>query len=130
VTHRYGAPGRYVATLTVADDSGTSCGTVPDAAGVVVNARPVAAAGPDQRAFLGGAYDAVRFDATASSDADGDPLTYRWDFGDGTTGAGPRASHVYTRAGRYVVRLTVRDGSGLPCGEAQDELVVEVRARP
>lgn len=40
-------------------------------------------------------------------------IGWSWDFGDGTTGTGPEASHVYATAGNYTVRLiaTSRDGS-------------------
>jgi len=38
------------------------------------------------------------------------PLTYRWNFGDGATGAGVTPSHAYTAAGTYVVTLIVNDG--------------------
>jgi len=39
---------------------------------------------------------------------DGVPaLSYRWDFGDGTTEEGRRVSHAYTMAGNYSVRLIV-----------------------
>ncbi len=129
-SHRYAVPGTFVTTLAVTDDSGTACGRVEDTADVIVNATPVAAAGSDRQAFLGAAYDAVIFDASESTDADGDPLTYAWDFGDGTSDTGPTVSHAYTSPGRYVVRLTVRDGTGLPCGQAQDEVIVDVRERP
>ena len=49
-----------------------------------------------------------------SSDPDGDPLTYNWDFGDGTTGSFtfPNATHRYAQIGNYPVRLTVSDGRG------------------
>jgi len=50
------------------------------------------------------------FDASASSDADGDVLSYSWDFGDGSPGAGVAPSHVYAGAGVYSVVLTVGDG--------------------
>jgi glucose/arabinose dehydrogenase len=55
----------------------------------------------------------VQFSSAGSADADGDALTYRWEFGDGTPGstlANPQ--HTYTAEGVYVARLTVEDGRG------------------
>ncbi len=56
----------------------------------------------------------VSFDATASTDPDGDALTYEWDFtGDGTFDAtGATTSHTYTELGAYTARLRVSDGKG------------------
>jgi alpha-galactosidase len=39
---------------------------------------------------------------------------YRWDFGDGTSAAGPEVSHTYTRSGDFTVRLTVDGVDGIP----------------
>jgi PKD repeat protein len=48
-----------------------------------------------------------------SSDADAaDALTYSWWFGDGTTAAGPTASHAYSAPGTYAVTLQVTDPTG------------------
>lgn len=54
----------------------------------------------------------VTFDGTASSDPDGDPLTYLWSFGDGVPGGVAALAHAYTQAGTFTVRLTVADGRG------------------
>jgi uncharacterized repeat protein (TIGR01451 family) len=52
----------------------------------------------------------ICFDGTDSSDPEGDPLTYDWDFGDGNTGTGETPCHTYDNAGIYDVCLTVNDG--------------------
>lgn len=54
-----------------------------------------------------------QYSATGSSDLDGEPLTYGWDFGDGSPYAtGATATHSYLLPGRYTVRLSVRDSRG------------------
>ncbi|OXM50590.1 PQQ-dependent sugar dehydrogenase [Amycolatopsis alba] len=59
----------------------------------------------------------VTFDGTGSYDFDGDPLTYQWDFGDGTSQAGVRVSHAYgTGVTRATARLTVTDRLGASDG--------------
>src|SRR5690606_1575131 len=56
----------------------------------------------------------VSFDGTASTDPEGEELTYAWDFdGDGTTDSTSAApSHTYTENGVYDARLTVTDPAG------------------
>ncbi len=43
----------------------------------------------------------------AATDSDGDPITYRWDFGDGTSASTPSSQHVYAANGQYSAQLTV-----------------------
>lgn len=54
---------------------------------------------------------AVLFGFTAS-DADGDTLTYDWNFGDGSAGTGTAPSHIYSAAGTFNVSVTASDGYG------------------
>jgi len=56
----------------------------------------------------------VSFDASASSDDDGEIVSYQWDFnGDGATDAtGKTVSHTYHSEGIYDVSLTVVDDDG------------------
>jgi PKD repeat protein len=54
----------------------------------------------------------VSFNATGSSDPDGDSLSYSWNFGDGTQGSGAIVSHTYQTQGIYPATLTVDDGRG------------------
>jgi glucose/arabinose dehydrogenase len=55
----------------------------------------------------------VTFDATASYDPELSPLTYDWDFGDGSAHATTTvASHGYASSGNYQVTLVVTDPVG------------------
>lgn len=54
-----------------------------------------------------------RFDATPSSDPEGDKLTYVWSFGDNTTATGAVVLHRYNQTGIYTVTLTADDGCSL-----------------
>ena len=111
------------------DDSRSSCAAATSVARVTVVRPPVARAGGDRAGFVGGAHDALLFDASASEAADGQPLSYSWDMGDGSALAGEKVRHGYAKPGLYPVRLTVSDGSGLACGSATDAVHVSVRRR-
>lgn len=71
---------------------------------------PVANFGASPNPILDG--QPVSFDANASYDPDGVVTSYDWDFGDGNAGTGVTPTHVYTRPGDYLVRLTVHDDAG------------------
>jgi PKD repeat protein len=44
-----------------------------------------------------------------ATDFEASSLTYRWDFGDGTTSTEPTPTHIYTSPGTYTVAVTVAD---------------------
>lgn len=64
----------------------------------------------------GGPYNStngtVVFDGRASSDPDGDPITYRWTFGDGSTSEAAQPTHEYSADGSFSVSLIVTDDKG------------------
>jgi glucose/arabinose dehydrogenase len=70
----------------------------------------------------------VNFSGSTSTDPDGDPLTYAWNFGDGTTGSGVTVQHTYTVNGNYNAVLTVTDTGGLPSATAPLVITVGNRA--
>ncbi|MGB0649892.1 MAG: PKD domain-containing protein [Rhodothermales bacterium] len=76
--------------------------------GAGFNLPPITVAQVDSR--RGQAPISIHFNASASTDPNGDALTFAWDFGDGATGSGETASHTYTAAGEYTVVLTASDG--------------------
>ncbi|HIH77273.1 MAG TPA: PKD domain-containing protein [Methanomassiliicoccales archaeon] len=59
--------------------------------------------------------ETVNFTATGSSDPNGNPLEYTWNFGDGnsTTVSTVTANHTYAAAEMFTVNLTVTDQAGL-----------------
>ncbi|WP_454851903.1 LamG-like jellyroll fold domain-containing protein [Promicromonospora soli] len=81
------------------------------------NRPPVAAASASIHGFD------LTVDGSGSSDPDGPISSWAWDFGDGTTGSGPEATHTYATPGTYTVTLTVTDADG-----ATDQDTVQVEA--
>lgn len=111
--------GTYEIEATATDDAGASVSDVITVS--VGNAAPIASFIADPTS--GGDPLTVNFDASASTDPDGDVLTYSWDFGDGSTGTGALVDHTYLGLGSYVATLTVSDGNG---GSDQAVEIIEV----
>lgn len=59
------------------------------------------------------------FDATNSSDPDGEVASYAWRFGDGEEGSGAVVNHTYEESGDYNVTLTVTDDANLSSSTTQ-----------
>jgi PKD repeat protein len=108
----YAQNGTYLVAVKVTDDEGKS-GIAVDT--VTVQNRPPSAAFSWSPA-VGKKKKPVAFDGSASSDPDGSVARYLWDFdGNGTVdaqGTSPTASHSFSDAGTYPVKLTVVDDDG------------------
>jgi hypothetical protein len=71
------------------------------------NHRPWPDPGPNREVIVGTWFGVSAY---GSVDPNGDPLTYRWDFGDGTPSAnGFTARHLYLEPGSYLLSLTASD---------------------
>jgi arylsulfatase A-like enzyme len=62
----------------------------------------------------------ITFDASNSSDKEGNLKNYNWNFGDGKTGSGKIINHTYTNTGTYIITLKVKDAGNLTDGIITD----------
>lgn len=113
--HTYAADGTYTVTLTVTDDQGaTGTATQEVTVAATPNEEPVAE-------FTTSVVElAVSVDGSGSSDADGQIVSYEWDFGDGGSATGVSVEHAYAADGTYRVTLTVTDDQGATGTSTQD----------
>ena len=85
---------------------------------VPVNHPPVITSPPSATEIqfgMSGSHRIIGFNFTiAATDADGDPLSYVWDFGDGlqNTGSSRTIYHVYNSPGTFTAVVTISDGRG------------------
>jgi RHS repeat-associated protein len=89
-----------------------------------LNIPPVARAGGP---YTGGVNQTITFDGSGSTDPNGSPLTYNWDFGDGSYGSGVSPTHKYTSPGIYAVKLTVSNNNG---GTSSDTTKATIQCSP
>jgi glucose/arabinose dehydrogenase len=92
----------------------TSTGNNPPTA--VLNVNPASGPAPLN----------VTLNGSGSSDPDGDPITYRWTFGDGGTAktSAPSIIHQYVNNGTYTASLRVVDSSGAMSAPATQTVTV------
>lgn len=102
-------PGRYIVRARVRDSDGAFSNWADSPELTLVNLPPEA-----RITFTGDARSgkALVFSAAGSVDPEGDELLFYWNFGDGTVGTGPTATHAFGDAEDYVVTLSVKDRYG------------------
>ena len=71
------------------------------------NKAPIAVASASK--LVVNVNEVITFKGSDSSDADGDTITFLWDFGNGQTSKDTNPSRSYSKQGQYSVTLTVTD---------------------
>ena len=135
VSHSFETPGDFNVVLTVADGAGNEATTslpvsVHDVTSpnVVFNWSYVDSDG-EVRNFAAVEGIPVNFNAGLTSDNSGRPLTYEWDFSDGTNKQGKEVTHTFENnisSDGYEVILVVTDESN---NSNQESLVVSVQEK-
>ena len=107
VDHGFTAYGQHTATLVVQNSKG--CYSAVDTQKVTINPVPVANFGtPVVCKGVNGFFT----DSSTIADGTQAQFNYQWLFGDGATGTGNHASHIYANAGGYTAKLVVTSNNG------------------
>ena len=130
-SHSFADDGTYAVGLRVTDDGGGTDTATQEV--TVANRPPVAAItfsppSPKPR-------QTVTFDASGSTDPDGQIVAYRWDLdGDGSfetdTGSTPHANRAFDLPGGYTVSVRVTDDDGADSDAATRVTVASEQAKP
>ncbi len=118
-SHTYAAAGNYTVKLTITNSvNWSSTETKSDyiQIGVLTTAAFIASSTTGE----------IPLAVTFTDQSTGNPTSWLWDFGDGTTSAEQNPTHTYTAVGEYTVQLTVTNA----CGEASETKTNYIRATP
>jgi len=114
------------------DADGSPVNGTPKARNSATNGAPIADAGEDRTVLVG---DAVGLDGSASTDPDGDSLSYSWTFDSRPAGStaivsdanASRATFTADVPGTYAVKLVITDAYR---GTATDRVAITAHAPP
>jgi PKD repeat protein len=107
-THTYTKPGHYFVVAIVTDNRGQQ--SIATTSVTVGKKLKVTVIGPTKTRH----GHKARYRVTASDPNTGGKVTkLSWKWGDGHTSSGKRVSHRWSRPGKYRVKVTVRDNTGI-----------------
>jgi PKD repeat protein len=116
-SYTYENNGTYSVTLTETNSLGTNATTVT---GYIVVGAVAPVASYTESSTSGTAPFTVQFTDTSTNA----PISWTWDFGDGTTGTVENPSHTYMNSGSFVVTLTAANAAGTSTSVQQDTITV------
>nr|MDD3720788.1 PKD domain-containing protein [Candidatus Gracilibacteria bacterium] len=113
INHEFTANGEYIVKMIVYDENGNKVGE--DTKTITVGDYTIKA----DKTNGTGPLD-VNFEGIGGKTG----YTYKWDFGDGTTGDGQNINHEFTANGEYIVKMIVYDENGNKVGEDTKTITV------
>jgi parallel beta-helix repeat protein len=105
--HKYSRAGNYNVTLTVSNKAGSNLMTKHNYINVKITPVKLAAAFAASP-ISGKAPLKVQFTDRST----GSPTSWKWSFGDKTYSTQKSPAHIYSKAGKYTVSLTVKNANG------------------
>ncbi len=105
-SHTYSKAGKYNVSITVKNAAGSNTATKPSFIAVSLLKSPVSAFSASL--LNGKAPMTVRF----SDKSTNSPTSWSWDFGDKSTSSVKNPVHKFTKAGKFTVKLTVKNSEG------------------
>lgn len=102
--HTYTTIGTYTVTLTASNANGSDTTSKTDY--IVTTLAPIAEFKADRQ------VGKAPFIVTFTDLSKGEPTTWNWEFGDGTSSYEKNPRHIYMKEGAYDVRLTVTNQYG------------------
>lgn len=103
----YRQPGSYTVTFTASNAAGEASQTLT--VNVARAPQPARIASVNANPNPVDEGESVQFNANVQGDS---PLSYDWDFGDGSRGSGESPTHTYDAPGQYTVRLNASNSVG------------------
>ncbi|MFZ4621432.1 MAG: PKD domain-containing protein [Bacteroidota bacterium] len=114
--------GVHFITLTANDGQGRKNSITRETIKILVNRPPVAVVDSLVYSCTG---QTILFNGSLSYDPDGDAVSTKWDFGDGSTSTETNPAHTYKTPGYYSVKLLLDDGFAEQPTTATIPIIVE-----
>lgn len=116
--HTYTKPGKYTVTLVASSTTGGTSTKVKEAYIIVTDPTPIYAdfvASPT--------WGKAPLEVEFSDCTIGNPTSWLWDFGDGSTGTVQNPVHIYTKPGKYTVTLTASTELGKSSTKVKEKYI-------
>lgn len=127
ISYKYSNYGKYLVTLRVEDNFSEECNYGMDSLEITINAQPKIVVTPT---IYGAPNQPLVFDASASSDPDGEIVDYEWSFDHFGLKKGSVVETAYEKAGIYSAKISLTDNSSAPNSKSSETIKVIINNSP